>query len=153
MGSGKSTVAAALAGLMGRRSVDLDQVIEERVQMTIAEIFGERGEEEFRRLEAAVLAEQLDQPSVIALGGGATLDGGSWRLIKERAISVWLEAPLDELWARVEGRAGRPLAEDRSSFERRYLERLPRYADADHRVDATRAPAAIAEEVARLCAE
>ena len=51
MGAGKSTVGAILARDLGWRFLDLDQVIEANSQRTVAEIFRDYGEAEFRRRE------------------------------------------------------------------------------------------------------
>jgi Shikimate kinase len=73
MGAGKSTLGEKAAQLSGRPFVDLDREIERR-HAPVAELF-ERGEPEFRRIEAEVAAEVLSspEPAVIALGGGAVI--------------------------------------------------------------------------------
>ena len=151
MGSGKSTVAFAVAALLGRMAVDLDRVIESEAGDSIADIFASEGEAGFRRREAGALREQLEGPVVLALGGGAVLEDSSWELVKEVATSIWLDAPLKVLWQRAGEDPLRPLALDRAEFERRYRARRKRYAESDHRVDAERPVLEIAEEIARLC--
>ena len=59
MGSGKSTVAFAVAALLGRMAIDLDRVVENEAGASIADIFAVEGEEGFRRREAEALREQL----------------------------------------------------------------------------------------------
>lgn len=70
MGSGKSTVG----NLLGRRHnlpvIDLDQAIEEAAGQTIPEIFADHGEAYFRKLEHQVLGAVIDQPGILATGGG-----------------------------------------------------------------------------------
>jgi len=151
MGSGKSTVAFRLAGLLDRTAVDLDRVVERRAGKPVARIFSEDGEPAFRRLEAEALADELHDGRVIALGGGAVLDDASWRLVKERALSVWLDAPLDVLWRRAGADTARPLALDRESFARRFAERRARYAEADYQVAAEGDLGEVAKEVVRRC--
>ena len=94
MGSGKSTVGGLVAGLAGCPLRDLDAMIEQQVGRGIPEIFERDGEAAFRNLEAALLPSALVGEVVVALGGGAALRDDSWRLVKERAVSVYLEAPL-----------------------------------------------------------
>src|SRR6185295_16056948 len=79
MGSGKSTVGRVLAEELGWGFADLDEDIEKREGMAIAEIFDSRGEAEFRKAETAALRERVrmvegGRPWVIALGGGAFLN-------------------------------------------------------------------------------
>jgi shikimate kinase len=151
MGSGKSAVAFRLAGLLDRTAVDLDRVVERRAGKPIARIFAEDGEPAFRRLEAQALAEELGDGKVVALGGGAVLDDTSWELIKARALSVWLDAPLEVMWERAGADASRPLSIGRAAFERRFAERRARYAEADYRVAADGEVAEVAKEVIHRC--
>ena len=151
MGSGKSTVAFAVAALLGRMAIDLDRVIENEAGESIADIFMAEGEAGFRGREAEALQEQLEGSVVVALGGGAVIDAGSWQLVKEAATSFWLDAPLKVLWQRAGDDPLRPLALDRADFERRFRARRKRYAECDHRVDADRPVLEIAEEISKLC--
>lgn len=151
MGSGKSTVAFAVAALLGRQAIDLDRVIESEAGESITDIFAGEGEAGFRRREASALREQLEGSVVIALGGGALLDEGSWQLIKQAATSIWLDAPVKALWQRAGEDPLRPLSLNRAEFERRFRARRRRYAECDHRVDADRPVLEVAEEIAALC--
>ena len=152
MGSGKSTVARLVAERAGAPHRDLDSMIEERCGMPTAEIFATRGEAAFRALESELLPEALLPGAVVSLGGGAPLADANWALLRERAITVWLDAPLAKLLARAGGGTDRPLLAGRSAAQvRRLLEaRLPRYREADHRVRADRAAHVVAEEVLEL---
>ena len=70
-GAGKSTVGALLGAKLGRTFLDFDAEIERREGMTIAQIFGERGEGSFRELERKLTAELKDLGNmVLAPGGG-----------------------------------------------------------------------------------
>jgi shikimate kinase len=74
MGSGKSSVGKALARHLGWPFMDLDDLIEQQEGRTVAEIFAEAGETEFRRIERIALKELLKRSAVahvVALGGGA----------------------------------------------------------------------------------
>jgi shikimate kinase len=153
MGSGKSTVGRLVAARTGAPYRDLDAMIEERCGMSIAELFDREGEPAFRDLEARVLPEALTPGSVVALGGGTPLRDANWALIRERAVTVWLEAPLPLLMARAASPAGdRPLLRDRCEADLRALldSRVARYGEADHRLDGSGTPEAVAEEVCRL---
>src|SRR5688500_9284949 len=73
-GSGKTTVAAELAPRLGWKWLDADDEVERRAGRTIKDIFAASGEQAFRDLEAAVIADMAKlSDRVIALGGGAVL--------------------------------------------------------------------------------
>lgn len=151
MGSGKSTVGRLVAERARATCRDLDAMIEDRCGMAIADLFRSRGEDAFRALESELLPLALEPGVVASLGGGAPLVEANWAMIRERAVTVWLDAPLPALQARA-GAESRPLLDGRSPDEVRALfdSRLSRYREADHRVDATRPPQEVAEEVLAL---
>jgi shikimate kinase / 3-dehydroquinate synthase len=129
MGAGKSTVGREVASLLERPFVDTDEELTSRYG-PIPRIFDERGEREFRRLEEELLAEVLGpgDPAVIALGGGAVLAEASRSRLRRTAFVVLLDVDLESAWERATG-GDRPLARDRSAFERLYAERAPLYAE------------------------
>jgi shikimate kinase len=153
MGAGKSTVGRLVAEAEGAPFRDLDDVIEMSVGMTIASFFERRGEAAFREVEARLLRDLVDPGVVLALGGGAAIDEASWRLVKESARTVWLDAPLDALLER-SGGITRPLLRGRSRSEIEALldARRRRYGEAAHRVDAGRPLSEVVAEVRRLWA-
>jgi shikimate kinase/3-dehydroquinate synthase len=129
MGAGKSTLGQELAERIGRRFVDLDELVEEVGGMTVAEIFREEGEAGFRgREEAAARALEGRDARVFALGGGAVLAEGTRRLLREHAVTLWLDVDVETAWERAQG-GGRPLAQDDAAFRRRYGERRPLYEE------------------------
>jgi shikimate kinase len=142
MGAGKSSVGRALASRLGWQFCDLDQVIEKREGRTVAEIFAEREEAGFRAAETQALEELLQDPGgkgdlVIALGGGTFAQAQNRRALEEaKAITVLLEAPVDELRRRCTAHGTvRPLASDEERFARLYEERLAVYQMATHKVN------------------
>ncbi len=143
MGSGKTTVGRRLAALLERAFVDVDEAVEERAGRPIADIFADDGEDAFRDLESAVLADLLDgaEPTVIASGGGAVLrEDNRKRLSADDVTVVWLDAAPAFLASRIERKAHRPLlAGDetpRQVLERLHAERAALYAEvADLVVD------------------
>ena len=110
MGAGKSTVGRRLAEKVGRDFFDSDDEIEKAAGLSVTDIFNIHGEDEFRRGEQQVLRRLLEQPPhVLATGGGAYLNAETRELMRERAVTVWLNADLDTLWRRVSKRNTRPL--------------------------------------------
>lgn len=135
MGAGKTTVGRRLATRLGRRFLDSDEEIEKAAQMTIPEIFAQRGEPEFRAGEMRVISRLLKESAlVLATGGGAFVNPETRALVKSDAVSVWLKADLDVLFERVSRRSNRPLlktADPKGTLEKLIEERYPIYAEAD----------------------
>jgi shikimate kinase len=140
MGSGKTTVARALARRLDWRAIDIDELIEAREHDTVSNIFAKRGEPYFRAAERTVLLEQLEpRHVVVATGGGTFVDPLNRAAINRDGASVWLDVPLERLIARVPADGRRPLAADRPEFERLYASRRPSYEQAHYRIEAGRA--------------
>ncbi len=135
MGAGKTTVGRRLANRLGRQFIDSDEEIERAAQMTIPEIFEQRGEPEFRAGEMRVIARLLRESDIVlATGGGAFVNPETRALVKAEAISVWLKADLDVLFERVSRRSNRPLlktADPRGTLEKLIADRYPVYEEAD----------------------
>jgi shikimate kinase len=137
MGAGKTTVARALAARLDWRAVDIDEVIEAREKATVADVFARHGEPYFRSVERTVLMEQIGSRNVIvATGGGTYADLQNRAAINADGVAVWLDVPLDRLIARIPSDGRRPLAADRSGFERLYHQRRAAYQQAHVRLDA-----------------
>ena len=154
MASGKTTVGQELARRLGWDFVDLDAQIESREQQPIAEIFRDRGEHEFRLVEASALRdlmESLERDTVVALGGGTFAQPGNRELLRPWP-SVFLDTPLPELWRRSrEDGAKRPLRkDDRTEFARLHEYRLPFYREATVTVVTSgKDPASLCVEIER----
>jgi len=135
MGAGKSTVGRRLAERLGRAFYDSDTEIEKAAGLSISDIFALHGEADFRRGEKQVLKRLLElPPHVLATGGGAFLDAETRALMKEKAVTIWLNADLETLWRRVQKRDNRPLlkrADARQHLSNLVTERQPFYAQAD----------------------
>jgi shikimate kinase len=135
MGAGKTTVGRRLAARLGRQFLDSDEEIEKAAQMTIPEMFEELGEAEFRSGETRVIARVLkDRNIVLATGGGAFVNEETRALIKSVAVSVWIKADFELLFARVSRRSNRPLlktANPRDTLKGLIEARYPIYGQAD----------------------
>lgn len=103
MGSGKSTVAAALAEKLSIPFIDLDRQIEIATSKTISDLFKEGGEIKFRKTEKEVLTNVLnsDAEFVLATGGGTPVYFDNMDLINEYTTSVYLRAKPQELSERL----------------------------------------------------
>lgn len=140
MGCGKSTVGRALAGELGWSFFDLDDEVERREGLPIAEIFEMRGEAAFREAETAALRERVKavvcgRPQVISLGGGTFLSHENFELITNHGVTVWLDVPLDLILRRVAGFNHRPLARNPELLRELYEARRTAYERAEYRVD------------------
>lgn len=112
MGSGKTTVGRELAKKLNLGFADSDELVEKRVKLSVREIFTEKGEPEFRRLETEALIEACakDEPMVLAVAGGAVVSDKNRKLLVERArCVVWLDAPTSTLVGRTGRAKHRPL--------------------------------------------
>lgn len=153
MGAGKSTVGPALAARLGRPFVDTDHEVERTAGATVAEIFSREGEEGFRERERAAIEAAGRQGAVVALGGGAIVQPGAADRLTTRGLVVWLEADPDTILDRIGDAGTRPLlagldpAGQRAKLEALLEARKPYYAVAAIRVDATREPEIVVDEI------
>ena len=143
-GSGKTTVAPLVAKLLDRTVFDSDECVETESGISIAEIFAQHGEPEFRKRETAAIKDlSYKTNAVISLGGGAPIFPDNQRLISESGKAVYLSGSLDVLWGRIAGDAKsddqRPALTDldgRAEVEQVLTHRAPIYeACADYTID------------------
>ena len=127
-GCGKTTVGQALATMQGKRFVDADAVLEERVGRKITDIIPTDGEEVFRKMETDTLAELGKQSGlVIATGGGCVTRERNYPLLHQNGTILWLTRDLNKLPTH-----GRPLSQT-GKLQQMYAVREPmyrRFADA-----------------------
>jgi shikimate kinase len=144
MGAGKSCIGKRLAQHFGLPFVDADREIETAAGCSISDFFEMHGEQAFRDGERRVIARLLANPQhVLATGGGAFMDPQTRQLIKEKSISIWLRADLDQLLKRVGRRNDRPLlknVDQRTKLSELIDVRYPVYAEADLVVDSADGP-------------
>jgi shikimate kinase len=117
MGAGKSTIGWQLARILGFGFLDVDQWIEQQQGKPVHQIFTDDGEDYFRQIEHAAIAEiSKVRNHVIAVGGGAVMDDDNWRMMRELGVSVWVNTPPAEIARRLVMKpdevAKRPLLHD-----------------------------------------
>ncbi len=162
MGAGKSSVGRALRQRLNWAFEDLDDRIEQRHRRTVAEIFRDSGESAFRRAEQSALRQALDElrggvARIVALGGGAFAQAANAALLKSAGVpTVFLDAPLEELWRRCRKQASeagteRPLLKSVEQFRQLYETRRKSYLQASLRIETgNRTVEAIAAEIAEM---
>ncbi len=151
MGAGKTTVAAALARLLGCAAIDLDDRITAREGRTPQQLIDEDGEAAFREVETRALGEVLREEAarVVALGGGAWALARNRLLVQEHGcLAVWLDAPFELCWQRIGEDRGevRPNARDPLRARTLYDARRHAYSLAALRVSVT--PERSADDIA-----
>lgn len=121
MGSGKSSVAKWLQEKMGLPLHDLDQTIETKTQHSIAELFAQKGEIYFRKLEHETLKELLRQPQpfILSLGGGTPCYANNHELLQASGINwIYLKASPETLLDRITNdKTERPLLSGKTPAE------------------------------------
>jgi len=146
MGAGKSTVGRALSQRLNWMFEDLDDRIERREGRSVAEIFRDSGESEFRRAERAALQSVMKElhggvARIVALGGGAFVQPENAALFRATGVhTVFLNASVEELWRRCREQATaaaaeRPLLSSAERFRSLYDERRLAYAKASLRIE------------------
>jgi len=179
MGSGKSTVGRMLASQLVWHFADLDAEIESKSDLSVSQIFAQKGEAVFREIEHESLARILgsavarDMRLVLALGGGTISQPRNAALIRESGaasaaggssaaggmlpaagrsatVVIWLDCPVNDLLRRCVLMGDRPLFRDEASFRKLYEERLPHYRQADYRVESGGEPMTVVEQILDL---
>lgn len=146
-GCGKTTVGRLLAKELGRNMLDVDELIVQRAGCPIRSIFENSGEENFRRLEAEIIAEiSRNSGVIITSGGGSVLHEENVRRLARYGKLFFLDRSPD----RLRPTEDRPLADSAEKIRTLYHERLPIYLDAaDRVVKADDTPEVVARSVIR----
>ncbi|MDP3980530.1 MAG: shikimate kinase [Chlamydiota bacterium] len=139
MGTGKSTVGRLAAKEMGLDFVDMDKLIEEREGMSIKDIFQEKGEPFFRKLETELIKELVQRENILAAtGGGVIKNQENVDLMQQSGCCICLNAAQEVILQRVSHSKNRPLllGEDLMKQIQDLLnQRKALYAKIDHQVD------------------
>jgi len=139
MGTGKSVVGRLLAKKFDRDFVELDELIEKKEGMPIADIFEKKGEPYFRKVEKEVVKEARQLKNVvISVGGGAIVDEENFKNLKSCGTIICLKASADVILKRTKDMKTRPLlnvADPKKRVEDLLSKRQPYYNKADFTID------------------
>jgi shikimate kinase len=143
MGSGKTTVGKALSKETGMMFYDLDWYIESRMRKTVSQIFAERGEEGFRKIEYNMLHEVAEfEDVIISCGGGTPCFFDNMDYLNQQGDVVYLKATPETLYKHLlMAKIERPLLKDKSPEEliayitEHLKERAPFYEKARYTLD------------------
>jgi len=143
MGSGKTTLGKKLASRLNKKFIDLDQLLVERVGMSIPEYFEQHGEANFRTLESQLLKEQTTEDTIVSTGGGSPCFFDNMEWMKQNGLPLYLNLSAKALYDRLRQSniASRPAlkglqGEDLLAFVTEKLaERAPFYEKATLHVD------------------
>ena len=128
-GSGKSTVGLFLGKMLKKSVYDLDKCIEDYLKISIPDIFAEKGEDYFRKIETLCLKKLLSIPNVIiSTGGGAVLQNSD--LLKTQSNCIYLNRKISSILKTL-GK-DRPLSKSKEDLEKLYAARSGLYKSAAH---------------------
>ena len=138
MGVGKSTIGEKLSKKLGLEFIDIDKVIEKVEKNTIKEIFKNKGEKYFRKIEKKITLEILKKDKlIIALGGGGFINDSIRKEVKNSSLSFWLDVNIKSLIPRLRNVKKRPLLNENNleqTIYRIYLNRKKIYNQAHFRI-------------------
>ena len=145
MGSGKTTVGKALSKDTGMMFYDLDWYIESRMHKTVSQLFAERGEEGFRKIEYNMLHEVAEfEDVIISCGGGTPCFFDNIDYLNRQGDVIYLKATPETLYKHLlMAKVERPLLKGKSPDEliayitQHLKEREPFYSRARHTIDVT----------------
>ena len=138
MGSGKSSIGHFVSKKLNLKFIDIDNLIEEEANMSIADIFKKKGENYFRDLEEKITLKTLKlSRSVISLGGGAFINKKIRKEVLDNQFSFWLDWDEEILLKRIKGSKKRPIAIKLTDFQIKELikKRSKIYAKAQFKIN------------------
>lgn len=151
MGCGKSTIGKIIAKKMGLGYCDSDNEIVKKEQMTIPEIFAQKGEPYFRNSEADTIKGFIGHNTVVSCGGGAMLNSQTADAVSEKGgIIVFIDVPFEVCYERIKGDSNRPIVMSSTKEEllERYNSRYPVYMqNSSVKVECDCSPMEAAEKI------
>jgi len=125
MGAGKSRLGSRIAGFMDLKFIDLDNEIEKDQGLTIDQIFHEKGEKGFRKIEKRILHQYINSDRlVLACGGGTPCYEDNMEVMNKSGTTILLDVPHEVLFSRLyNSKQKRPLIENKNEEElRKYID-------------------------------
>lgn len=150
MGCGKTTVGKLAAKKLGCGFCDTDELIVEDQKMSIPEIFAEKGEPYFRKVEAEIVKSVCGKTTVAACGGGAMLNPDTAKAASEAGVVIFLDVDFETCYERICGDTNRPIAAASSKEElrERFNARRGVYIEhSDIQIDCSGSPIETAEKI------
>ena len=131
-GAGKSTVGDFIAKEIDYRFVDLDHEIEKSQDRSISEIFENKGESHFRKIESKLLRQTPVGNVVLATGGGAPCFYNNMDWMNENGFTIFLNPPLEIIISRLTNQVHRPLIGDspKEAINNLFRKRIALYQQA-----------------------
>ena len=125
MGAGKSRLGSRIAGFMDMKFIDLDSEIKKDQELTIDQIFHEKGEKGFREIEKRILHQHINSDQfVLACGGGTPCYEDNMEVMNKSGTTIFLDVPQEVLFSRLSNsKQKRPLIENKNEEElRKYID-------------------------------
>ena len=137
MGSGKSTIGSLIAKKLNVALVDIDKKIEKIQNKKISQIFEEKGEAYFRKLEFEFTMQSLNNnKKIISIGGGAFMNKELRKTIKQKSSTFWLYWNFETLIKRIRNNNKRPVVKNMTHADIKKLitERNKIYYFSDYKI-------------------
>ena len=139
MGVGKTSIGKILSQKLSMKFIDIDQIIERKLNTTISDIFKKKGEKFFRKYEEKITLNEVSKlNTVISLGGGAFINPKIRRQVQIHCTSFWLDLDVPLLKERLINSKKRPLLKNNdlnSVLEKIYKDRKKIYSLAYFKID------------------
>ena len=134
-GSGKTSIGQQVAKNLNANFYDIDTLIEQKVNKSIAEIFESKGETYFRKIENEILAKiheevnsnNSSKTSIVSAGGGILSNTDNLKYIQQMGFSIWIYSPIESCFNRLQAKNTRPLIKDFESAINLYNSRKEDY--------------------------
>jgi len=134
MGSGKSAIGRRLSYFLRMPYYDMDKEIVRREKMTIPEIFEQKGEAYFRKIETEFLRDFRDEFCIISTGGGVAINAENRKIMRQSGLVLFLDATFPDIWKRIHKDKNRPIVQrsTKQELEDLFYQRRKYYKSAAH---------------------
>ena len=155
MGTGKTAVAKEVSKKLGMKYVSTDDLIEEKEKTSIKDIFANKGEDYFRKVEKEIIRNvSLMENVVVDAGGGVVIDSENIVNLKKKGVVICLWAEPKVILERTKVFTHRPLLDVKNPLEKisKLLNsRKPFYERADYHIHTSKMEAGkVTDEIERI---